>query len=290
MCFIVCNVKRALMSPDSTGPLLEMLHSCTPLSNKQRILHSFTDENGNVCVLIATIAFGMGIDCKAVRQIIHFDPSKNIESYAQETGRAGRDGVHSSAFLLYNGILLSHVEGDIRSYIESEECRRSTLLNHFQAEYTPLTHQHLCCDICASKCKCELTDSKKTTTYPQKNATTKSFVPLRCRQVSQSERKQVQNMLKIYHKTLITQLLSTIPHGNLNTLTDVSFLLGFSEVQINHVLDNLKYFFTLNDICDLIEIWDSKHAKKILQIVSNVFGDVDDTIYIYIYIYILPSK
>ena len=260
------------MSSDST--LLEMLHSCTPLSKKQKILQSFTEESGSVRVLIATIAFGMGIDCKAVRRVIHFGPSKNIESYAQETGRAGRDGTHSSAFLLFNGVLLSHVEGDMRSYIESEECRRSTLLNHFQSGYTPLTPQHLCCDICASKCKCELTECKRATTYPKKEAA-KSFVPNRSREVSQSDIEQVHNMLKIYHKSLVTKLLSTIPHGNLNTQTDVSFLLGFSNVQIKQVLGNLKYLFTMADVCNVIEIWDSKHSKKILHILSDIFGDVD---------------
>ena len=48
---------------------------------------------------MATIAFGMGVDCKGVCRTIHFGPSKNIESYIQETGRAGRDGKQSVAFI-----------------------------------------------------------------------------------------------------------------------------------------------------------------------------------------------
>jgi superfamily II DNA/RNA helicase len=43
----------------------------------------------HILVLISTIAFGMGIDCKSVRRVIHFGPSKNLESYVQESGRAG---------------------------------------------------------------------------------------------------------------------------------------------------------------------------------------------------------
>lgn len=69
--------------------LVEMLHSCTPSANKNDILKSFQSENGTIRLLIATIAFGMGIDCKGVHRIIHYGPSKNVEAYLQETGRAG---------------------------------------------------------------------------------------------------------------------------------------------------------------------------------------------------------
>ena len=66
--------------------LVEMLHSCTPAANKQNILHSFQSEGGSIRLLIATIAFGMGVDCKGVHRIVHYGPSKTIEAYVQETG------------------------------------------------------------------------------------------------------------------------------------------------------------------------------------------------------------
>ena len=69
--------------------LVEMLHSCTPAANKQNVLHSFQIGNGTIRVLIATIAFGMGVDCKGVHRIVHFGPSKTVEAYVQQTGRAG---------------------------------------------------------------------------------------------------------------------------------------------------------------------------------------------------------
>ena len=69
--------------------LIEMLHSCTLSANKEYIIKSFQQEHGVIRVLIATIAFGMGVNCQAVSRVIHFGPSKNIESYAQEIGRAG---------------------------------------------------------------------------------------------------------------------------------------------------------------------------------------------------------
>ena len=102
--------------------LIEMLHSCTPLANKENIIKSFTAEQGVIHVLVATVTFGMGVNCKAVSRIIHFGPAKNIQSYAEETGRAGRDGSQAIAFLLYTGILLYHVNLDIKSYVRNDQC------------------------------------------------------------------------------------------------------------------------------------------------------------------------
>ena len=94
--------------------MAEMLHSCTPIDNKNHILESFQNEDGVVRVLFATIAFSMGINCKGVRNVVHFGPSKNIEAYVQECGRAGRDGQPSKVYLLYNGMMLVHVDKDVK--------------------------------------------------------------------------------------------------------------------------------------------------------------------------------
>ena len=76
-----------------------MFTSCTPIGIKNQIISSFTKET-TLRVVIATVAFGMGINCHSVKQIIHFGPPDTIESYIQETGRAGRDGSQAQAILL----------------------------------------------------------------------------------------------------------------------------------------------------------------------------------------------
>ena len=58
------------------------------IGTKKVVLEAFQADNSPVRVLVATIAFGMGVDCKGVYRIINFGPSKNIEAYIQETGRA----------------------------------------------------------------------------------------------------------------------------------------------------------------------------------------------------------
>ena len=82
---------------DAKRVLLEILHSCSPVSNKENILESFQREDGCIRILVATIAFGMGVDCKQVHRTVHFGPAKNVEAYMQESGRAGRDGKQSTA-------------------------------------------------------------------------------------------------------------------------------------------------------------------------------------------------
>ena len=128
--------KHMFIGDHSENVLVEMMHSCTPVANKQTILESFQSENGTIRLLIATIAFGIGITCQGVHRVIHFRPSKNVESYVQETGRAGRDGHQSIAYVLYHGVMLNHIDAHMKCFIKTEECRRKTLLNHFESVST----------------------------------------------------------------------------------------------------------------------------------------------------------
>ncbi len=251
--------------------LIEMLHLCTPSANKEKIIKSFREEHGVIRILVAAIAFGMGVNCQAVSRVIHFGPSKNIESYAQETGRAGRDGSRAMAYLLYNGLLLNHVEQDIKSYIKNDACRQKTILKHFEETSTTQPVLHLCCDYCAGKCECGTL-----TAYPSKVMIKEPDSQSRLGDITNQQREAVHKELTIYYKMLISNLVSTAAKTELKTLANISLLLGFLELQIQQVLDNLDKLFSLSDICKFVEIWDQMHANKILYILKDIFKDIED--------------
>lgn len=134
------------------------MDSATRSANQDAFLYEKVD------VIVATIAFGMGIDKPDVRFVIHYDMPKSLEGYYQETGRAGRDGGEGQCITFYAAKDLQKMEKFIQnkpvaeqeigrqllaetaSYAESSMCRRKTLLHYFGEEYT----QDSCgnCDNC----------------------------------------------------------------------------------------------------------------------------------------------
>ena len=84
----------------SPSQLVDMFSACTHPKVKNDILQQFCNLDSKLYVVIATIAFGMGMDCPNVRGIMHCGPPSDIKQYIQETGRAGGDDQSSIAILL----------------------------------------------------------------------------------------------------------------------------------------------------------------------------------------------
>jgi ATP-dependent DNA helicase RecQ len=136
-------------------------HAMLPPQLRARVQEDFL--NDRVQVVCATVAFGMGIDKSNVRWVMHYNLPKNLESYYQEIGRAGRDGAAANTILFYSygdvAVLRDFIDqGDgnnkeaqiakldrMMQYADARQCRRAMLLNYFNEP-----HEGKCghCDIC----------------------------------------------------------------------------------------------------------------------------------------------
>ena len=138
--------------------LVDCFTGCTDQVVKDIILKQFSRQSC-LRVVIATIAFGLGVDCPDIRQVIHYGIPEDIETYVQEVGRGGRDGKPTYCLLFYGkGIYSRHCNKQILDYCKNkDECRRDALYSKF-GSYNPgtssLFHTCKCCDICSKLCKC----------------------------------------------------------------------------------------------------------------------------------------
>lgn len=257
-----------------------MFHSCTDDKRKEIVLKEFTKNSGSIRILIATVAFGMGINVQELYHVIHHGPSRDIDDYFQETGRVGRDNKQSYAVLLtYPGCYSACRIGQrMKDYINSGTCRRQILLEYYgypcqrSSDYV----KHLCCDNCFKECLCGGDDccwvnvDWCTTQFQNlKKPSAAGDGPLTkdvpVRQVTDSQRNELKQKLISYRDSLL--------HGQACAIyTGVEIASGMSHSLIDMILSDCHLMFSSDQFSAKYPLFSRAQASALYSIVSDTLG------------------
>lgn len=164
------KIKR-LLGPQITDPpgvpaivpfrMISLFTSASRAEIRAETLEEFCKPNSTLRMIVATTAFGLGVDCHCIRRVINWDVPRSLEELVQESGRAGRDGSDSETVLCFDKAVSRHASKAVKNYVENTSvCRRKFLFKDFLFTNTETQQQNIkacaCCDLCALLCNCQI--------------------------------------------------------------------------------------------------------------------------------------
>ncbi len=244
--------------------IFAMFHHSTRPEIKQFVTETFCKPESVVRVVIATVAFGLGVDAPDIHTVIHWGAPRSMEGLSQETGRAGRDAKMEAYSIIYHH---GHDTSDVATDEATQEfcrnpeqqCRREMLLNYFQQGIqVDEIQSHRCCDVCLSKCSCG--NCPEIPGLIPTCAESSDVIECVVRRVSEADLLEVYDAIVYFRR-------SFIPDPG-HSLISPTILTGLSDDVISHICSNLQYTDSAADLLDYGI--DSSIAHSIMSIIERI--------------------
>ncbi|XP_052079201.1 uncharacterized protein LOC127717558 [Mytilus californianus] len=213
---------------------------------------------GSLRLLFATEAYSMGTDAPDIRQVVHYGVPSSLETYLQEVGRAGRDGIFSTATLYYNKYDIGKnmpVDQEVRDFVMTTDCRWENLCKYFGSEFARKVDGHDCCDNCEKHCDCllcyePLLETDMTEELPKKSKKMK---------LETDNKEVLRSLLFQYFKaeSEITEMPNNIPST------------GLSLDLIEKICSSRERLETVQQILELFPYLKHQYAENIAVIIGH---------------------
>ena len=146
-------------APLAKNRMFSQFHAQYPDHERERMVQELVDGKSKLRIVFVTVAFGLRIDVKNIRRVIHIGVPHTLEEYFQEAGRCGRDGLPGNAVIYYNSYDISaakKMSQSMRDYVKSNKCKREMILSYFGYKLPNRSGpDHMCCDFHQQHCQCE---------------------------------------------------------------------------------------------------------------------------------------
>lgn len=259
-----------------SSPRIHIFHKDTTESTKAEITANMANPHGTIRVLLATNSAGMGVNFSNTTQVVHFGPPREMDTFVQQLGRAGRRGEKSCALVIYNSRQLKNVEHSLLVYLNGKQCRRAALLSAYvsteESSSESVIAQHDCCDICHEACDC-VKGKCPVPVHPVflvESADQEEPCPCPIRCASKEERALLAQNLEV----LRVSMLQNSSQQN-TAILGADFLIGFTQSVVSQVVEKCDQIGSVDDLMNYCNIMSYELAYAILGAFREVFSDVE---------------